>query len=154
MTTQNKLTLLPSILKNDIRATIKLLAVLLFAIISITAFIFYDICSNDTFSTTYSPSGKFKAVVTERDCGATTSYNYILTVGKHDQSLFLTKAAWVYGALRNEKERGVDIHWASESEVLVRFHSSKLQKIEQTPVVIGDKHIKVTFIEGYLPSTP
>ncbi|MFP5223083.1 MAG: hypothetical protein ACLGSA_12400 [Acidobacteriota bacterium] len=140
--------------KNDFRATIKLLAVLLFAIISITAFIFYDICSNDTFSTIYSPSGKLKAVVTERDCGATTSYNYILTIGKYDQSFFLTKTAWVYGALRNEKERGVDLQWASESEVLVRFHSSKLQKIEQNPVVIGDERIKVTFIEGDLLPTP
>lgn len=140
--------------KNDVRATIKLLALVFFVILSITAFIFIDICSNNTFSTTYSPSGKFKAVVTERDCGATTSYNYILTVGKHDQSFFLTKSAWVYGALRNEKDRGVDLQWASESEVLVRFHSSKLQKIEQNPVVIGDERIKVTFIEGDLLPTP
>lgn len=140
--------------KSDALATIKLLAVLLFSILSTTAFLFIDICSNDTFSTTYSPSGKLKAVVTERDCGATTSYNYILTIGKHDQSFFLTKAAWVYGALRNEKERGVALQWASESEVLVRFHSSKLQKIEQNPVVIGDERIKVTFIEGDLLPTP
>ena len=61
-------------------------------VISVIAFLaFYnwlpDMCGNDIYSETLSPNGELKAVIFQRDCGATTGFSTQVSILDTDETL-------------------------------------------------------------------
>lgn len=133
--------------KKEILIITKLLAIILILIIAICTYIFFDLCSNEKILTSHSPSNKIKVVITERNCGATTSYNYIVEIGERN-SYFLTKAGWIYGATINSDKNGVKVIWLSDSEVQVQYSRAHYEKLDQPSVTIDGTPIKISFVQG------
>lgn len=138
--------------------SIELAKAVIIAIASVAALImlfvvilYYDLCSEELYSTTNSPAHEFKVVVREKNCGATTSYNYIVHVGTIDQSYFLTKAGWVYGAILDDSRYGVTVTWLSDTHAEVRFKDARRYKIIESPVIIAGKSVTVTFADESAP---
>lgn len=107
-----------------------------------------DICSDRVFTTEYSPGNKFKAVVTERNCGATTSYNYIIKVGRSDQSYFLKEVGWVYGAVLDESKYGVHTTWLNDSTIQVSYYKCRHNNVEPGPVTLDGTGITLVFMSN------
>ncbi|WP_243439013.1 hypothetical protein [Fundidesulfovibrio soli] len=132
--------------KKDLRAIAWMVGFLLVFLLSGAGYLYFNLCSDDAFSTTLSPSGKYKATVTVRNCGATTSHNYLVSIGESGDTYFLEKAGWLYGARRNAKgDWGVSVVWLSDNEVSVRYFDCHSLKLEDNGPVVAGQRIAVSF---------
>jgi hypothetical protein len=84
----------------------------------------------DEVMRTQSPSGDLQAVLFETNGGATTSFGYeVYLEGKGIRS-GPTKAASIYGAIRNNKgAHGVTPRWISDDELHVEYYSSRKDEV-------------------------
>ena len=91
----------------------------------------FDMCGNDVTNEVASPDGKIKAVVFERDCGATTGFSTQISVLPDSKLLPNEGANLFYATSKNEKvkltEKGVlqnlEVKWLSETKLLIRYDS-------------------------------
>ena len=139
--------------KKDLKAIAWMLAFILAFLLSGVGYLYFNLCSDDEFSTTLSPSGKYKAIVTVRNCGATTSYNYLVSIGESGDTYFLEEVGWLYGARRNAKgDWGVSVVWLSDNEVSVRYFDAHSLKLEDSGPVVAGQRIAVSFDQaGKMP---
>jgi len=66
-----------------------------------------------------SPNEKLDAVLIETNGGATTSFGYEVHVVPKGSAVQDSKAAYLYGATRNDHAYGVNLRWKEQGEVLV-----------------------------------
>lgn len=104
-----------------------------------------DICSTTVIDQAASPSGKFKAVVFQIDCGATSDFNSQVAIvpsnndvsqkGSPPNSFFVADKD--HGRAPEGKEHGPEIRlsWLSDSSLEIQYH-------ELARVIRADKYSK------------
>lgn len=80
-----------------------------------------SICENDVVSSALSPSGKWKAVVFQRGCGATTDFNTQVSVLPAERGL-PDDSGNIYVI---DGKGPVNVSWMSDSELEVRAKVSR-----------------------------
>ncbi|TXR54649.1 hypothetical protein [Reinekea thalattae] len=88
-----------------------LLLVLLFRLTS-------GLCSNQVYAVAVSPDSQYKAVVFQRDCGATTGLNTQISVVRSHHSL-KNSAGNIFIAPGSPEEYAINLYWSSDSELNV-----------------------------------
>lgn len=93
---------------------------------------FSDMCATTVIDQTTSPSGKFKAVVFQIDCGATSDFNsqVVIVPGNKEVSekVALSKSFFAadrdHGRAPEGKERGPELrlNWMSDSSLEIQHH--------------------------------
>ena len=87
-------------------------------------------CGNELLSETRSPDGKLKAIMFQRDCGATTGFSTQISILSVDEKLpneggnvFVADSD--HGAAPSGRGGGpiVEVHWLNESELLIKHDS-------------------------------
>ena len=74
------------------------------------------ICANTVITSSVSPSGKWKAILFERNCGATTGFSSQISLLKSDSELN-NEAGNIYIAKGYPK--GYNINWKSDDSVTI-----------------------------------
>ena len=88
-----------------------------------------DLCGNDIGKEVLSPDGKLKAVVFERDCGATTDFSTQISLIKASQPLPHGSSGNVFAADSDHGNVGVDVKgilpidlsWDDNNKLLIRY---------------------------------
>lgn len=110
-----------------------------------------DLCSETLIIERYSPNQKFKAFISQIDCGATTGFNTHVDIERVDnssskmsllQEVYGKKERKVFLAENGYTKRSAGIHggpevhikWEDNSKLSVCYHESSRIKIKNTPV--------------------
>jgi len=87
-------------------------------------------CGNELMGEVCSPDGKLKAVVFQRDCGATTGFSTQISILSVDEKLpneggNIFVADSNHGAASSGRGGGpiVEVHWLNGSELLIKHDS-------------------------------
>lgn len=87
--------------------------------------LFSGACANEILSISDSPNGRYTAYTFTRDCGATTSVSYQLSVLKKDKEL---KSK---GGNTFVSKQEFDVEWASDTQLNVAYpESAKTYKMD------------------------
>ena len=96
-------------------------------------------CGNEVLKEVASPSGKMKAVIFQRDCGATTGFSTQVSVISKDEKLpdeggNAFAADTDHGEASSGQSGGpeVEVSWLSESELLVK-HDTRARALQHSP---------------------
>jgi len=81
---------------------------------------FSDLCGNEIFEEALAPDGKFKAVVFQRDCGATTDFSTQISVIPSDEAL-PNEAGNISVARGHPRDTHIEIHWSPPKNLVVRL---------------------------------
>ena len=118
-------------------------SLILIALIAIVYFSFDDLCANTVQSEIVSPNGFNKAVVFERDCGATTDFVTQVSVLKLKDTLENEGGNVFSASLENKK-----INNNQDEIVNVRWLNDRLLEIEyDEQAKLINKNIKINNIE-------
>jgi hypothetical protein len=80
------------------------------------------VCGNTVVKEMVSPDGKYVAVVFDRDCGATTSFERIVMLRQRSDKLNPNDyQEWIFTAPRQPQ---VEISWANSTRLVIRSNSS------------------------------
>jgi hypothetical protein len=99
-----------------------------------------------------SPNGALKAVVTESNGGATTSFGYDVNVGlnRNDES---KRVATLYGATRNANAYGVNLHWTGDDTLQIEYFKAKAVLNVVNAVEVSGRSVRVVLVGGRLDPT-
>jgi hypothetical protein len=110
-----------------LRRTLPHFAIILLVVASVFAFAWLiidtSLCNNDVYEEIASPSGTYKAVIFERNCGATTDFSYQVSILKADKSLSQSDGGNVFIADSNHGavEVNVRVRWIDNTVLEVRY---------------------------------
>jgi len=103
-------------------------------------------CGNDVAKEVRSPSGKKKAVIFERDCGATTSFTTQVSILSSNRSLpneigNVFVANTDHGKARAGSWGGplVELSWIDDTHLLLRY--DRLAEVSKREQLVGDVNI-------------
>ena len=77
--------------------------------------------SKDEVASAQSPDGRFVAKLVEINGGATTSFEYLITISDAGILSKNHEAASLYGAVRNASAYGANLRWTSPQELTVEY---------------------------------
>ena len=104
-------------------------------------------CGNEILKEIRSPTGKLKAVVFQRDCGATTGFSTHVSVLPSEQQLpheggNVFAADTDHGKAPSGPGGGpiVDVSWTNETELLVRY--DKRARASQNQPALAKVHVR------------
>lgn len=110
---------------------LKLLLLLLSAAVSIgSSACFYgsDMCGNDAYEEFPSPNGKLKAVLFERDCGATTPFSTQVSIIENNQKLENAPGNAFIGSddgraplTNHQTMERLEIKWVDDEHMVIRY---------------------------------
>ena len=102
----------------------------------------FGMCTNKELATSISPDGKLKAVIFERDCGATTRVSQQISIISGDEGLPNEPGnifrANIYYGFDPENPKGestnIDARWVSNNDLVIMTHnpSAKIAKASQS----------------------
>ena len=96
-----------------------------------------------------SPGGKIDAIVVETNGGATTSFGYEVHIVPHGSKPGrYSKAASLYGAVRNSSAYGVNLLWLSRDRLAVQYDTAKLSKLNRANFEIDGDRVSVELHSG------
>ncbi len=131
-----------------IKWTFIILGVLVVVAIGGLYYLFSSMCANQVLSETTSPDGKYKAIVFERDCGASTDFSTQVSIipshssiGNTSGNLFSVDSN--HGASTPGPGGGPDVkvYWRSPEELVVSYHLSARVFLKKEKIL----SIKVTY---------
>ncbi len=102
-------------------------------------------CGNELLGETRSPDGKLKAIVFQRDCGATTGFSTQISILPVDEKMpneggnvFVADSN--HGAAPSGRGGGpiVEVRWLNESELLIK-HDSRARVFQSEQSLRGVK---------------
>ena len=89
-----------------------------------------DTCENELISTADAPTGDLKAVLFQRDCGATTGFSSQVSLTKSDGAPYGAGNVFVADADHGRANAAswggpwVELHWLSPQHLLVRYDAN------------------------------
>ena len=88
-----------------------------------------DICNNTVVDQNIAPGGEYRAVVFQRDCGATTGFSTQISISERNEKSPYGGVIFIAddeGISDNNKFRGpkAETEWISDDLLLVRFDAS------------------------------
>ena len=92
-------------------------------------------CGNEVFQKALAPSGNIKAVLFQRDCGATTGFSTQISLVSISDEL-PNESGNVFIVEGHPKDRNTEITWLNPTELLVR-HTAGLQVNKQETLLNG-----------------
>ena len=108
-------------------------------------------CSHpDTVATVKSPNGRVQATLTETSQGATTSFEYVVSLKAVSPEGESVRVASLYGAVRNEQAYGLNLSWLNDQTLELQYLTAKAAKLEQPTTVIGGRLIAIRLKAGVL----
>ena len=78
-----------------------------------------DLCNNEIFSQANSPDGKYKALIFQRDCGATTGFSTQVSVLDISEKLE-NEGGNVFITANHPNENKIELHWVDSSNLIIR----------------------------------
>ncbi len=97
--------------------------VLLLVIVVATMTVFYidsqHMCGNEIYAEYLSPDKAYKAVVFQRDCGATTGFSTQISILEADEVLGNSKGN-IYIVDGHPKQAAPNVHWHSENKLTIK----------------------------------
>ena len=110
---------------------ISLFLILIFLVFDWLSNIFSDLCGNEIYKEVYSPNNKHKAIIFQRDCGATTGFSTQISVIDSSKSLN-NDSGNIYVASGHPNQSNLQIKWSSNDTLVVINHNSATQMKEAT----------------------
>lgn len=99
-------------------------------------------CSSDTVVRARSPSGLVEALLDENNCGATTSFSYVVSLrsvaSSQDNGVHVASA---YGAVRNDDAYGMNLVWVDENTLEVQYWKARWVTLEAPDVSVDGASI-------------
>ncbi len=91
-------------------------------------FTFKGMCGNEIFQTISSPNKKYKAIVFQRDCGATTGFSTQISILKTGINL-ANESGNIFTANGHPSDHPVKVTWVSDKKIEIKenFSESFLQ---------------------------
>jgi hypothetical protein len=94
-------------------------------------------CTSDTVVRATSPSGRVEALLNEENCGATTSFGYVVSLRPGASSgANRINVASAYGAVRNDDAYGMNLVWIDENTLEVQYWKARWVTIEHPSISI------------------
>jgi hypothetical protein len=90
-----------------------------------------DLCGNNPLSEAISPDGKYKAVLFQRDCGATTDFSTQISILKKDQALANSGA----NTFATGNSQDIRYHWLDDDHLVIE--TDKTEKIYLAKEKVG-----------------
>ncbi|WP_419536476.1 DUF5412 family protein [Endozoicomonas sp.] len=117
--------------------------VIAISVIGIVILLLVDMCGNETFETMLSPDGVRKAVIFQRDCGATTDFStQISIIGGADD--LVNESGNIYIVAGHPKESAPVISWQG-NDVLIIHRDLDGSEFNAVTVLKGDGRVKVVY---------
>ena len=91
-----------------------------------------DLCANQIDQQVYSPERTLKAVVFQRDCGATTGFSTHVSILPADDTLGNEVAGNLYVANGHPSESKLVLQWRSETSLMISGYQHDAIKQENT----------------------
>jgi hypothetical protein len=115
------------------------------------SYVFDDMCGNNPISVTPSPDKQMKAVIYERDCGATTGFSTRVSVLHSDQALLRSESGNLFiadtdhGKAPNGPKGGpeVRVQWRGDKALSVAYHKAARVFLERPKI----QDITVTYTQ-------
>ena len=79
-----------------------------------------DLCANEIHQEIYSPERTLKAVVFQRDCGATTGFSTHVSIVAAEEALSHHAAGNLYIANGHPAQSSLVLQWSSETSVIIQ----------------------------------
>jgi hypothetical protein len=93
-------------------------------------------CQNTPLAQVLSPDAKYRAIVFERSCGATTDFSQqVSIVSAHSQLPNEFGNAFVAQGIA---DGALDVKWLSESEVLISYPKSAKVFLNESEIIVVD----------------
>jgi hypothetical protein len=90
-----------------------------------------DPCRTDTVVRAASQSGRVEALLDEINCGATTSFGYVVSLRPVASSMASgVRVASAYGAVRNEDAYGMNLVWVDENTLEIQYWKARWATLE------------------------
>jgi hypothetical protein len=89
-----------------------------------------DLCANQVFQEVYSADRTLKAVVFQRDCGATTGFSTQVSVLPARETLGNNVAGNLYIANGHPADSRLLLQWTSQRSILIQGHATDATKQE------------------------
>jgi hypothetical protein len=99
-----------------------------------------DMCANSVLTESVAPSGRLKAVVFERDCGATTNFSTQVSILPASETLS-NEGGNVFVA---DRVGGIRLSWRSDAQLRIEHHANaRLFKTETLYKNVGIEYASV-----------
>ena len=86
-----------------------------------------DLCGNNITETNFSPNGKYKVVVFQRNCGATTDFSFQVSILKDKENL-KNDGGNIFIIDNND----IKVFWINDKEINIGYkNNSEIFKIEE-----------------------
>lgn len=116
-----------------------------------TALLFYyfadrlteGLCSNKIYREYLSPDRSLKAVVFQRDCGATTGFTTQISIIESHESLE-NSAGNLFVVKRNPKVAAPEIEWKSDKDILIHYLPDGTEVKAKTKMMLKTP-LKITY---------
>jgi hypothetical protein len=114
------------IIKTTINSFVIVISILLFIMLSCGTLLFYTargLCGNYVFEEIYSPNREYKAVVFQRDCGATTGFSTQVSILNSNDDLE-NKEGNVLGLAGHPDWTSVQVMWNNDQSLTIAYIES------------------------------
>jgi hypothetical protein len=89
-----------------------------------------DLCANEIHQEVYSPERTLKAVIFQRDCGATTGFSTHVSIVPAEEELGNDRAGNLYIANGHPAESSLVLQWSSETAMTISGYTQDAIKQE------------------------
>ena len=126
-------------IKRTIIGLISVVFVVMGGLFALFYFAFSDLCDNEVFSQENSPDGKYKALIFQRDCGATTGFSTQVSVLDITEELE-NEGGNVFITANHPNDNRIELHWINASSLIIR--NTKSTKPSRKEAKIGSVEIR------------
>lgn len=110
------------------------------------------LCGNELFQEVYSPNGQYKAIVFERNCGATTGWRTYVSVVKSDARVEAQRDG-VFEADGYPDWFSIKLKWEDDRHIIIEHNGKPIPDVVKTEI----NNIEVRYVEnraGIMPPRP
>ena len=126
-------------IKRTILGVVSVVFVILGSLFSFFYFGLSDMCGNEIFIQENSPDGKYKALVFQRDCGATTGFSTQVSVLDANEELE-NEGGNVFITNNHPNDNRIELHWSNSSSLIIR--NTKSTKPLRKEAKIGSVEVR------------
>ena len=99
--------------------------------------------SRDAVASAKSPDGRVIAKLIEVNAGATTSFQYLVTLSEEGTTTEPYEVASLYGSVRNSSAFGANLRWTSPQELTVEYLEAKSAELLRPKVTLPSGEVAV-----------
>lgn len=133
--------------KKTLAALLGIILAIIFLVLSVCGLLFWSagnlLCDSQIFQEIYSPNGKYKVLVFQRDCGATTGFRTHISVLKSNVTL-RNQTGNVFQANGYPEWFSIRITWEDDQHVVIEHNGKPIPDISKSKF----GNIEVRYIEN------